>query len=225
MNPFYQIINPQRKKRFFLDWSLTWQLIFVNAVLFFIFGLVDRFLLVNFVLDYVALIPETFLKTPWTILSSMFMHGGVFHLFVNMLSLFFIGGLLEKILGKKRYFGIYLISGIFAGLLFIFSAVVLGLDPVNIGAVGASGAIFGLVGLLVLLTPNLRVYIMFIPIPVKLKYAAPGLLILLWLISIAGNVPIGNTAHLGGLLAGLAYGLFLRFKFPKKIKMIDQRFS
>ena len=53
------------------------------------------------------------------------------------------------------------------------------------------------------LTPNLPVYVMFIPIPIKMKYAAPGMLILLWIISIAGNISIGNTAHLGGLIAGL----------------------
>jgi membrane associated rhomboid family serine protease len=48
---------------------------------------------------------------------------------------------------------------------------------------------------------------------------------ILWLISIAGNIPIGNMAHLGGFLAGLGYGLTLKLKFPKKSKLIDQRFS
>ena len=92
-------------------------------------------------------------------------------------------------------------------------------------AVGASGALFGLIGLLMLLTPNLRVYLMFIPIPIKIKYAAPGILIVLWLISIAGDVPIGNTAHLGGLIFGLIYGLYIRKKYPRKIKMLNAQFS
>ena len=224
MNPFYQIMNPQKKKRFFLDWSLTWQLIFINCVLFLAFFILD---LTNILpLKFIALNPSLVLEqgTYWTFLTSMFMHGGIFHLFVNMLSLFFVGGLLEKILGKRRYFSLYLISGLFAGLFFVLASLVFSADYISF-AVGASGALFGLVGALLLLTPNLRVYVMFIPIPIKLKYAAPGLLVLLWLISIAGNVPIGNTAHLGGLLAGLGYGIFLRLKFPKKVKMIDQRFS
>ena len=76
-----------------------------------------------------------------------------------------------------------------------------------------------------LLTPNLPVYVMFIPIPIKMKYAAPGMLILLWAISLAGNISIGNTAHLGGLIAGLIYGLFLRSKYKNKIKYIQKRFS
>jgi len=75
-----------------------------------------------------------------------------------------------------------------------------------------------------LLTPNLSVYIMFIPIPIKMKYAAPGILIVLWFISIAGNVPIGNTAHLGGLITGLVYGFYLRKKYPRKIQMLSRHF-
>ena len=58
-----------------------------------------------------------------------------------------------------------------------------------------------------------------------MKYAAPGILIVLWLISIAGNVPIGNTAHLGGLIAGLIYGTYLRKKYKNKTKYISKFFS
>ena len=73
--------------------------------------------------------------------------------------------------------------------------------------------------------PNLPVYIMFIPIPVKMKYAAPGILIILWLISVAGDVPIGNTAHFGGLLTGLIYGIYLKRKYKNKTKYIGKFFS
>jgi len=76
-----------------------------------------------------------------------------------------------------------------------------------------------------LLTPNLPVYILFIPIPVKIKYAAPGMLILLWFISVTGNVPIGNTAHLGGLIAGLVYGLYLRNRYRNKVKALSKFFK
>jgi membrane associated rhomboid family serine protease len=151
------------------------------------------------------------------------MHAGFFHLFLNMLSLLFIGSFVERVIGRKRFFWFYILSGIFAGLFFILSSSIFPGD-FDTFAVGASGAIFSLVGLLVLLTPNLPVYVMFIPIPIKIKYAAPGILIILWLISIAGNIPIGNTAHLGGLLAGLAYGIYLRKKYKKKTRYLDRYF-
>jgi len=117
-----------------------------------------------------------------------------------------------------------LISGIISSLAFVLIAYFFGMD-LNTYAVGASGALFGLVGVLVLLTPDLPVYMMFIPIPIKMKYAAPGLLVILWLISITADIPIGNVAHFGGLVAGLVYGFYIRKKFPNKIKLISQRFS
>ena len=141
-----------------------------------------------------------------------------------MISLLFIGSLVEKIIGRKRFFWFYIISGLFAGLFFVLASLLFTQDLTTF-AVGASGAIFGIVGVLVLLTPNLPVYVMFIPIPIKMKYAAPGILLLLWLISIAGNIPIGNTAHLGGLLAGLIYGLHLRIKYKRKTRYLNRYFS
>lgn len=219
----YQIY-PKRKKSFFSSISINTVLILINVLCFIAFILLISLEIIS--IDFIAIKPLNILggKYIWTFLTSMFMHAGFFHLFVNMLSLFFIGSLVERLLGPKRYLGFYLISGLFAGLFFVLSGFVFPAD-LNTFAVGASGALFGLIGLLVLLTPNLPVYVMFIPIPIKMKYAAPGILVLLWLISIAGNVPIGNTAHLGGLIAGLAYGLFLRNKYKNKTRSISRHFS
>ncbi|MEX0932723.1 MAG: rhomboid family intramembrane serine protease [Candidatus Pacearchaeota archaeon] len=195
----------------------------VNLITFFVFAVLLS-INQNF-LDYIAIKPSNILKGDylWTFFTSMFMHGGVFHIFANMFSLIFVGSLVEKILGPKRYLGFYLISGLLAGLLFVFLSLIFVADY-NTYAVGASGALFGLVGLLVLLTPNLSVYLMFVPIPIKMKYAGPGILILLWIISGVANIGIGNTAHLGGLLAGLSYGIYLKKKFPRKTKYIMNHF-
>jgi len=154
----------------------------------------------------------------------MFMHAGFFHLFANMLSLLFIGGLVQRILGQKRYLYFYLVSGLVAGFLFVLSGFFSPAD-METYAVGASGALFGLVGFLVVITPNLPVYVMLIPIPIKMKYAGPGILIVLWLISRAGNVPIGNMAHLGGLICGLVYGIYLTSKYKNKTRAIRRFFS
>ncbi len=224
-------ISSRRKRSIFGNLSVTLTLILINVAAFVLFRIYLVFLGISdisgleLVYNYIALKPTNILqgKYLWTFITSMFMHGGLFHIFANMFSLFFIGSLVEKILGAKRYLSFYLISGLLAGLLFVFSSLIFSGDP-NIFAVGASGALFGLVGLLMLLTPNLSVYLMFIPIPIKMKYAAPGILVVLWLISRVGNVPIGNTAHLGGLLTGLAYGLYLRKKYPRKIQMLSRHF-
>jgi membrane associated rhomboid family serine protease len=217
-------VSHRKKKSVFGGLSVTLTLILINVIAFILFAILISSNIA--VLDYIALKPANILqgKYLWTFITSMFMHGGLFHIFANMFSLLFIGSLVEKILGAKRYLYFYLISGLLAGLFFVFSSLIFTAD-FNTFAVGASGALFGLVGLLMLLTPNLPVFIMFIPIPIKMKYAAPGILIVLWLISIAGDVPIGNTAHLGGLVTGLIYGLYLKNKFKRKTKYINKYFS
>ena len=219
----YQVQSKKRKK-FLGGLKVNSTIILINIICFILFTILISSN-VKF-LDYIALKPSSILQLNyvWTFITSMFMHAGFFHLFVNMLSLFFIGSLVEKILGSRRYLGVYFATGLFAGLFFILSSLIF-TDNFNTYAVGASGALFGLIGLLMLLTPDLPVYVMFIPIPIKIKYAAPGILILLWIISAVGDVPIGNTAHLGGLLLGLAYGLFLRKKYKNKTRYIRKQFS
>ncbi|MFH1801672.1 MAG: rhomboid family intramembrane serine protease [archaeon] len=221
--PIYQVY-PRKRKSFFSGISVNLSLILINVFLFILFNFLLFFKVVS--IDFVAIKPANIFggNYLWTFLTSMFMHGGFFHLFVNMLSLFFVGSLVEKILGKKRYLYFYLASGLFAGLFFVVASLLFTSD-FNTYAVGASGALFGIVGLLILLTPNLPVFVMFIPIPIKMKYAGPGILIVLWLISITANLGIGNTAHLGGLIAGLIYGVYLRGKYKNKVKYISRYFS
>ena len=224
----YQI----KKGKSGFNFSINFILIILNVLCFVAFTILLYFNS-NF-LDSIALKPSNIVqgKYLWTFLTSMFMHGGLFHLFANMLSLFFVGGLIERILGRKRFFNFYILAGLFAGLFFVLISWIFYLTGVDFFssdfstyAVGASGALFGLVGLLMILTPNLPVYIMFIPIPIKMKYAAPGMLILLWLISVAGDISIGNTAHLGGFLAGLVYGFYLKSRYKNKTRYLGKYFS
>lgn len=219
----YQI-NPRKKRNLFGSLSLNTTFIIINVIAFILFTALIYLKVLS--IDSIAIKPSNIVagKYIWTFITSMFMHSGFFHLLINMLSLFFVGSLVEKIIGRKRYFWFYILSGIFAGLFFVLMSLIFTAD-FGTYAVGASGALFGLIGLLMFLTPNLPVYVMFIPIPIKMKYAAPGMLILLWLISITGDVSIGNTAHLGGLVAGLIYGLFLSIKYKNKTNYIRKQFS
>jgi membrane associated rhomboid family serine protease len=220
-----EVYRIQKRRRLF-DFNITLLLIIINVVCFVLFTIL--ILLNGNSLDYIALKPANILNINklylWTFITSMFMHSGFFHIFANMLSLLFVGNFVERILGKRRYLTLYLLAGLFAGIFFVLASLFFTSD-FNTYAVGASGAIFGLIGLLMILTPNLPVYIMFIPIPIKMKYAAPAMLVVLWLISIAGNVPIGNTAHLGGFLAGLLYGFYLRNRYKNKTRYINRIFS
>ncbi|MEM4325901.1 MAG: rhomboid family intramembrane serine protease [Candidatus Pacearchaeota archaeon] len=206
--------------------EVTLILIVLNIVLFFLFSILFK---VGLSIDYVAIKPSNILKGDylWTFFTSMFMHGNFIHLFVNMFSLLFIGNLVERIIGRVRYISFYLLSGFVASFIFVlFSLIPFPIFSSDFDqfAVGASGALFGLIGLLMLLTPNLPVFIMFIPIPIKMKYAGPSILVFLWLVSILSDLPIGNTAHFGGLLAGIVYGIYLRKRYRRKVEYLRRIF-
>jgi len=193
-------------------------------------------------IQYIALQPSAILqgKNIWTLVTHMFMHapGGLIpflsvHLLINMFVLFSLGGLMERIIGRKRFLIFYLLSGIFSGLLFVvlagfFGTTIIGARifgaPTDI-AVGASGAIFAIAGLFVILLPRVRFSIIFFPF-----FSLPGyimiplVLFLTWIASVAGNFPIGNVAHFGGFIMGLAYGIYLRRRYKRKIKIIQRYF-
>jgi uncharacterized protein len=215
---------PESKKSFFEKHSINFFLVVLNILVFVVLGILYWMKIIP--IDFFAIKPENIIhgKYLWTFLTSMFMHAGFFHIFANMISLVFVGNLIEKIIGRKRYLGFYLISGLFAGAFYVLVSYLFNFD-MQTYAVGASGALFGLVGVLMFLTPNLRVFMFFIPIPIKMKYAAPGMLLLLWLISVTAGLGIGNFAHLGGLIAGVCYGIYLRLKFPNKTGKISRYFS
>jgi uncharacterized protein len=203
--------------------TYTGTIILVNVIVFLVFLVLSGIFGERTAIDNVALNPSKFLYAPWTFVTSMFMHAGLTHLFVNMVSLLFLGGFVEKLIGRKRFLWLYLGSGIFASVFFVAVELLMQTN-LNVYAVGASGAIFGLGGLLAVLTPRLPVLVFFV-IPMPMWLAMGFLIVFLWILSLGLGLPIGNTAHLGGLIVGLAYGFYLKRKFPRRTKMIGNYFS
>ena len=148
---------------------------------------------------YLGLQPASVLKEPWTVVTSMFVHSGFFHFFANMITLFFFGTSLHRLIGDRRWLLIYFGGGILGSIFFIL------LGPEFAIAVGASGAVFALGGALAVMRPNLRVFIFPIPAPIPLWIAVIGGFVLL---SFIANV--AWEAHLGGLLFGLGAGYLFR---------------
>ncbi len=208
-------------------------LFFLGFYIFLLFTGTDSANHVN-LLSYVALQPATIFagEKIWTIFTHMFMHANLTHLLMNMVSMVFLGSFVEKLLGKKRFLWLYLIGGLVSAIFFVTLAGFFGNSPVGgrlfgdplVFAVGASGAIFALGGLLAMLTPKLKVLVFFI-IPMPMWAAMASFLTVFWVLSYAGGIPIGNSAHLGGLVVGLVYGAYLKHKYPKKTRMISRFFS
>ncbi|MEK6757594.1 MAG: rhomboid family intramembrane serine protease [Nanoarchaeota archaeon] len=263
---------PKRKKNFFEGMGVNTSLVIINVFLFGVFTLLISLSTIS--IDAIAIKPSNILqgKYFWTFVTSMFMHAGFFHIFANMFSLFFIGNFLEKLIGGKRFFWLYLISGLVGGLFFVSSGLIFSNDSFG---VGASGAIFGILGVLAVLVPYSKICLIAGPLlliiaQVVLEKVLPAsfattlslvinLLFLvmifsifsfnsnfrkislplelpMWLLPIIAIVPlviidffvplpIGNSAHLGGLVVGLIYGQYLKKKYPNKTKYISRVFS
>ena len=145
------------------------------------------------------LYPDHFFSRPWTLVTYLFLHGSLGHLFFNMLFLFFFAPELERRVGSKMFLMIYLLSGIVAGIGHLLTSE----NPV----VGASGALFGVFACLAIIAPHIRAYIYFIPM--KITHAVILFAVMDILFIGAGDM-VARTAHLSGLFVGIIYGMKLK---------------
>ncbi|SDY05741.1 rhomboid family intramembrane serine protease [Hymenobacter psychrophilus] len=150
--------------------------------------------------------PLTLPGQPWRLLTSMFLHGGFGHLLLNLLTLVFLGLLTERLVGSWRMLGVYLLSGLAGSLASLWW------HSQGVNSVGASGAIFGLYGLL--LASLARRPAAFSR---QQRYTV-GLFVLYFMVSsLVGGLEAhttDNAAHVGGLLAGAALGAVLPVRRP-----------
>ncbi|MBL0742470.1 rhomboid family intramembrane serine protease [Chryseolinea lacunae] len=144
---------------------------------------------------------------PYQLFTYMFVHGGFMHIFFNMLSLAFMGPILETYWGTKRFTIFYLVCGIGAGIFNIFIDQFLGLGSFS-RMVGASGAIYGILMGFGMMFPNMEVQLLIPPIPVKAKYLVFILGALNYMMDPSGNT--AHFAHLGGVV--FAYFLVTAWK-------------
>jgi membrane associated rhomboid family serine protease len=149
-----------------------------------------------------------------TLLTSMFMHGGIAHLLGNMLFLWIFGDNIEDRLGHVRYVAFYLVCGFAASLAHVFTTAALAGDQGSmlVPSLGASGAISGVLGGYLLLHPKRRVTVILFRFLTDVPaYVAIGIWFAFQLISGLGMLGAGSAeggvayaAHIGGFIAGLA---------------------
>ena len=186
-------------------------LVFVN-IIFFILQILFK---EQFTSSLVLISTDIFTR-PWILLTHMFLHGGGEHIFFNMFGLVMFGPILEEKIGAARFLMVYIGSGIIAAIIYSLFHLAIG---ARVSALGASGAIMGMLGTLIILLPQLRL-LLFFAIPMPLWFA--GILwaaIDIWGVFFPSGT--GNLAHLVGLCCGLLFGLYLKNKqkkFHKKFK-------
>ncbi len=169
----------------------------------------------------------------YQLITHMFLHGGIAHLFMNMFALWMFGRILEYDMGSKRFLIYYMVCGIGAGLLQLgvswigiarLQAIAqeTGLTPqiqsmiyakVNVITIGASGAVFGVLLAFGVMYPNSRIMLLIPPIPLKAKYFVIGYGLLELCFGIVGaQSGVAHFAHVGGMI----FGFLLLYYWKRK---------
>lgn len=156
-----------------------------------------------------ALNPITFIYKPWQLVTYMFMHGGIGHLFFNMYTLYIFGSVLENIWGTKKFLTFYFVTGIGAALIHIAVQYLTGNFALT---VGASGAIYGILMGYAMLYPDSVLTLLIPPISMKAKWFVLVFAGIELLFGVTGTqAGVAHFAHLGGLVFA-----FLLLMFWKK---------
>jgi hypothetical protein len=174
----------------------TFPILAFILIMFILQGLVPGFT------ESLYFVPSKILTEPWRMVTSIFLHGGFMHLLLNAWALFLFGTLVEKKAGEEEFFKIFIIAGI-VGSLGYWLVYAVGIIP-DVPALGASGAIFGIMGAAAVLFPDMVLYVWFFPM--RMREAA----ILFAIIELYGTMTmtssgIASAAHLGGLIFGFLY--------------------
>lgn len=172
-------------------------LIIVNVVIFLAQSLLDRRMQNSTGHSLTHLLAlwdfNSGLFKPYQFLTYMFAHGGIWHIFFNMLALASFGPILESYWGEKRFLIFYTACGIGAGVIYAGINYFLGGGG---HMVGASGALYGILMAFGLVFPNLEIMLLFPPIPLKAKYMVFVMGFMTYAMDQSGNV--AHVAHFGG---------------------------
>ena len=148
--------------------------------------------------DNFVLKKELLFNEPWRLLTSIFLHSGIPHLLLNMFSLALFGIILEKLIGSNKFLLVFFASGIIANLI-----------AVNFysSSLGASGAIYGILGCLAIIKPLMMIWAFGFPMPM---FIAAILWVGAGVLGVFMPSNVGDIAHLSGIGIGFIIGLVLR---------------
>jgi len=171
-------------------------------------------LMFPFFTDALDFDPALALTQPWRFITSIFLHASLLHIFFNTYALFMFGSLLERKVSGLEYLIVFFGAGLAGGISYYMTYM---LGMTTMPALGASGAIYGIMGATAILLPEIRLFMLFFPM--SIRQAAVVWIVLEFLGTFDTSSGIASAAHLGGLLFGLACGWYLqrqrRYEVPE----------
>lgn len=201
-------------------------LLIANTAVFIVQSLVPDDLYMN-IIRWFGLVPRgvTHGLRLWQPFTYLFLHGGFWHLFWNMLALWMFGCDLERVWGRRRFLNYYFLTGIGAGFINIIVKTIA--DPGGVASsliptIGASGAIFGVLMAAALLFPDRRIYMILPPVelPMRVYVFIMGAIAFFGTMGATGD-KVSHISHLGGMLVGYLYLRRGSFFFGMRNKMTD----
>jgi Uncharacterized membrane protein (homolog of Drosophila rhomboid) len=181
--------------------NYSFLLLFLISISFVLQLLIPRYT------EHLILIPALVIERPWTLVTHIFLHGSFYHFLINMFVFFFFAPTLERKIGSSKFLLIFFLAGIVAGIGWCLTSI----NP----ALGASGALYGVLGALAMLMPKMKVYIFPLPIPVEIWIVVIFFALFFDVLPVIMGSPdgIAHTAHLSGLFFGLLAGMRLKKTF------------
>lgn len=165
-------------------------------------------------LYYVCPARSTVLDRPWTLVTSIFAHGGVLHLLVNVIVFVSFAPLLEMRVGRRDFLLVFFTSGVIA------AAAQVAVSPPEVIVLGASGAILGILAALAVLAPRIPVLFFFI-VPMRLWMVVAGFAAISALLAFTmPESSVANLAHLTGIIVGVAWGLRIKKREAGLVRLL-----
>lgn len=181
---------------------ITRNIIILNVIIY----ILSNFIfpqMYDYLVAYFPLAPQF---KSWQIITHMFMHAGIMHIAFNMITFASFGPVLENVLKEKKFLILYFLSGLGAFVLhslWLYFEMVSTQQIIDARMLGASGAIFGVIAGFTALYPDAKMYIMFIPFPIKAKVLLPIAIIgSLYFGITGGGGNVAHFAHIGGAVVG-----------------------
>jgi membrane associated rhomboid family serine protease len=180
----------------------------------------------SFLTDWVVFNPEFFLGgRVWTPITYMFLHGGLMHVFGNMLMLYFFGPEIERVLGSRQFLRFFLLCGAVGVLVNLIPHALNG-GASNPFVAGASGATLGVLVAFAMVEPDRRVFIFPIPIPVTSRMLVMFIIFLNLMSAVLGGSVMSVATHFGGMAVAYLYmkwrPVYLRAQWKKRGKQSER---
>jgi len=222
---FFPVMRSESERRSEIKPWVTYSIIFVNVLIF--YG-IELNLPQEFITDNLVFLPRKpdFLNVPLSAVTAIFLHAGSGHLWGNMTFLWVVGSAVERRVGSKRFFWLYLLTGLIGGFVYILVEFIFQGQAGH--ALGASGAIAGIMGIfavrcyfksMIFPLPILGIFSLILPISLKIRLNSLVIMALFFLSDLSGGIEqitgesgsmIGHWCHLGGMISGMLIAGYLK---------------